>query len=135
MVIGNHNHVLKSKTPPPLSCIGGATIEMDVARNGRPRIGTKAFHQIWPFVAPSHISSSTAAYWNLQDTMVTKLAAKVIPVSIALAVASVGPPVWFCIACPVILGLLAPFLFNFGTTPPPRGCPPVPHFQARAQQP
>ena len=23
-------------------------------------------------------------------------------------------PVWFCIACPIILGLLAPFVFNLG---------------------
>lgn len=24
-------------------------------------------------------------------------------------------PVWFCIACPVVLGLLAPFVFNLGS--------------------
>lgn len=23
-------------------------------------------------------------------------------------------PVWFCIACPIVLGLLAPFVFNLG---------------------
>jgi hypothetical protein len=25
-------------------------------------------------------------------------------------------PLWFCIVCPLVLGLLAPFLFNFGLT-------------------
>lgn len=25
-------------------------------------------------------------------------------------------PVWFCIACPTVLGLVAPFIFNFGLT-------------------
>ena len=25
-------------------------------------------------------------------------------------------PIWFCIACPTILGLVAPFLFNYGLT-------------------
>ncbi len=25
-------------------------------------------------------------------------------------------PVWFCIACPIVLGLLAPFVFNLGLT-------------------
>ena len=29
-------------------------------------------------------------------------------------VAYVQVPVWFCIACPIILGLLAPFVFNLG---------------------
>lgn len=27
-----------------------------------------------------------------------------------------GPPLWWCIACPLVLGMLAPFLFNFGLT-------------------
>lgn len=28
-----------------------------------------------------------------------------------------GPtPLWWCIACPIVLGMLAPFLFNFGLT-------------------
>ena len=25
-------------------------------------------------------------------------------------------PLWFCIVCPLVLGLLTPFLFNFGLT-------------------
>ncbi len=25
-------------------------------------------------------------------------------------------PLWFCLACPVVLGMLAPFLFNYGLT-------------------
>ena len=25
-------------------------------------------------------------------------------------------PVWFCVACPLVLGLLAPFVFNLGLT-------------------
>lgn len=25
-------------------------------------------------------------------------------------------PVWFCVACPIVLGLLAPFVFNLGLT-------------------
>ena len=25
-------------------------------------------------------------------------------------------PLWFCIVCPLVLGLLAPFLFNCGLT-------------------
>ena len=24
-------------------------------------------------------------------------------------------PIWFCVACPVVLGLMAPFLFNLGS--------------------
>lgn len=46
------------------------------------------------------------------DGVVTKLVAEVLPGSIA--VASLAMPVWFCIACPIVLGLLAPFAFNFG---------------------
>jgi hypothetical protein len=33
----------------------------------------------------------------------------------ALAAAlAAAVPVWFCVACPIVLGLLAPFVFNLG---------------------
>lgn len=35
------------------------------------------------------------------------------PLAVVVALAA-KIPVWFCIACPVVLGLLAPFLLNAG---------------------
>jgi hypothetical protein len=33
--------------------------------------------------------------------------------AIAAAIAA-APPFWFCVACPIVLGLLAPLVINFG---------------------
>lgn len=32
----------------------------------------------------------------------------------AVAAAFAKPPFWFCVACPIVLGLAAPLLINFG---------------------
>ena len=37
------------------------------------------------------------------------------PAAIAVGLGS-QVPLWFCIACPVVLGLVAPFIFNAGTS-------------------
>lgn len=50
-----------------------------------------------------------------QDVQWSHLITKVAPAALAIAAAS-QIPVWFCIACPVVLGLLAPWVFNLGET-------------------
>ena len=44
----------------------------------------------------------------------SQLVRYVLPGALLAAVGS-QIPLWFCIACPVVLGLLAPFIFNAGT--------------------
>lgn len=34
----------------------------------------------------------------------------------AAALAAAGPPLWFCLACPLVLGMAAPWIFNWGLT-------------------
>ena len=42
-----------------------------------------------------------------------KLVAGAGATALAAAMAA-AVPVWFCVACPIVLGLLAPFVFNLG---------------------
>ena len=50
---------------------------------------------------------------KVQDSLWNQLVAYVVPGALLVAVGS-QVPIWFCIACPVVLGLLAPFIFNAG---------------------
>ncbi|BDA49926.1 hypothetical protein COCOBI_15-0540 [Coccomyxa sp. Obi] len=46
---------------------------------------------------------------------VAKVVARVAAATLATTMAA-QVPVWFCVACPLVLGLLAPFVFNLGLT-------------------
>ena len=53
----------------------------------------------------------------LQDSLWNTLVAYVVPGAILAAVGS-QVPVYFCLACPVVLGFLAPVIFNAGDDAP-----------------
>lgn len=57
---------------------------------------------------------SARSFWvTAQAAVLSKLAAGVTSASLAVA-AALHVPLWFCLACPIVLGLLAPFAFNLG---------------------
>ncbi len=62
-------------------------------------------------LSPASLQASLEALSNLF--------AAAAPAALGALMAGAGAgalPLWFCIACPTVLGLLAPFVFNFGLT-------------------
>ncbi len=69
----------------------------------------------------AHASSSGGGFawpWRREDLASLMGPALALAVSAAFAAA---PPLWFCVVCPAVLGLLAPLLINIGLNQV-RGC-------------
>ena len=70
---------------------------------------------------PGQVSSAVGAIDALfaqisrQPLPLSSLFSTAAPAAIALGLGS-QVPLWFCIACPIVLGLVAPFIFNAGTS-------------------
>ena len=72
-------------------------------------MGLKAF-RIDALQALKLNQASQVQRWQQMEDLFLKAAPAAVAVAIGLHV-----PLWFCVACPIALGMLAPFLFNAGT--------------------
>ncbi|KAL6760651.1 hypothetical protein V8C86DRAFT_2549522 [Haematococcus lacustris] len=63
--------------------------------------------------APTSDQATTATSGQSSSSRLQHLLAPAAATAVAAAFAA-APPLWFCVACPVVLGLLAPLLINIG---------------------
>ncbi|KAK9815211.1 hypothetical protein WJX72_000045 [[Myrmecia] bisecta] len=82
----------------------------DAAISGLARIATSTFAQLASY-ASSEISNGKDTTQTVADVWANVSKAATMALTAALASQI---PLWWCLACPIVLGMLAPFLFNFG---------------------